>query len=120
MVVSLNDNSNSNVVSSQSSRVLVNPLSLSSPDVSSVKKRGGGSSSKSRARVQRRLPTWWPTLVTRGAFMEYEEEYRRDAYRLVRGIDILFLSLPHYIYFTYKLICSLIIIYVLRVIVDCD
>ncbi|KAF7837141.1 PTI1-like tyrosine-protein kinase 3 [Senna tora] len=32
-----------------------------------------------------RLPKWWPTLVTRAVSTEDEQEYKRDAYRLVRG-----------------------------------
>ncbi|XP_054805207.1 uncharacterized protein LOC129308188 isoform X2 [Prosopis cineraria] len=65
------------------SRVSANPLSPPlGPLMGSIPKRAA----KTRARVEGKLPRWWPTLVTRAISMEDEQEYKRDAYRLVRAI----------------------------------
>ncbi|KAL2323836.1 hypothetical protein Fmac_022894 [Flemingia macrophylla] len=60
------------------------PNPLSPPVRGSVK-----SSAKSNLRVQRKLPKWWPTVVNLNASLfdaNERDEYKREAYRVVRAI----------------------------------
>jgi len=51
---------------------------------------------------QRKLPKWWPPINNPNAFdidLNHQDEYKRDAYRLVRGLSFLLPSfLPFYIF----------------------
>ncbi|KAI9115003.1 hypothetical protein K1719_014016 [Acacia pycnantha] len=76
VIIGWNNNANSH------SRVSANPLSPPQTSVTGFPKR----STKSRARVEGKLPKWWPTLVTHAVSTEYEQEYKTAAYRLVRAI----------------------------------
>ncbi|XP_028759794.1 uncharacterized protein LOC114718598 isoform X2 [Neltuma alba] len=76
VIVGWNNNTNPH------SRVSANPLSPSQMSVPGIPKRAA----ESRVRVEVKLPQWWPTRVTRAVSTEYEQEYRRDAYRVVRAI----------------------------------
>ncbi|XP_061360220.1 uncharacterized protein LOC133304225 isoform X2 [Gastrolobium bilobum] len=60
-------------------KVPANPLS---PVQSSVKL-----SSKNKVRFERKLPKWWPTVIGGAVFdVNEQEEYKREAYRVVRAI----------------------------------
>ncbi|XP_027366350.1 uncharacterized protein LOC113872750 [Abrus precatorius] len=64
-------------------KALSNPLSP--PVEDSVVQR----STNNKVRVQRKLPQWWPTIInSNGAISDLneQEEYKRDAYRVVRAI----------------------------------
>ena len=76
-----------------------NPLS---PVEGVTSKRGA---KKNKVQVERKLPKWWPTTIN-GAVcdVDEQEEYKREAYRVVRGL----LSFPFHV-FIYS------IIYVLQI-----
>lgn len=75
VIVGFDDNAN------YSSRISVNPLSLPQDSVVATPRRV----TKNRSRVGGKLPKWWPNLVTPAVFTENEQEFKRDAYRVVRG-----------------------------------
>lgn len=69
-----------------------NPLS---PTVRDSVKR----SAKNKVRFQRKLPEWWPTVVNANGYVfdaGEQEEYKREAYRVVRGLFSLFTHLSFY------------------------
>lgn len=90
VIVGWNNDANYN------SRILENPLSPPQGSWMGIRKRA----TKNRVRVERKLPKWWPTLVTPVVSTENEQEYRREAYRVVRGAAflprpfLLFCSVP--------------------------
>lgn len=78
VIVGWNNNANYNP------RILANPLSPPQGSVTGTSRRA----TRNRNRVEGKLPKWWPTLVTRAVSTE-NEEYKRDAYRVVQGLTFL-------------------------------
>ncbi|KAI4334743.1 hypothetical protein L6164_013455 [Bauhinia variegata] len=58
-----------------------NPLSLAQGPATGISKKG----TKNRVRFQEKLPKWWPTLAEHAPYTE-DEEFKREAYRVVRAI----------------------------------
>lgn len=73
------------VVVARTQRTDSNPLSPPVRDSVNVKR-----SAKNKVRFERKLPKWWPTVISSNAYAfdaNEQEEYKREAYRVVRAIN---------------------------------